>query len=83
MATVNIHEAKTHLSRLLERAQAGEQIIIAKAGVPLVELTPVRRMDIVFGALEGQFSISDEEWAASDVALTELWDKDLGINAPS
>lgn len=42
MATlVNIHEAKTHLSRLLERALAGEEIVVAKAGRPLVRLAPV------------------------------------------
>lgn len=42
MATlVNIHQAKTHLSRLLERALAGEEIIVAKAGRPLVRLAPV------------------------------------------
>ena len=39
--TVNVHEAKTHLSRLLEEAVAGEEIVIAKAGKPMVRLTPV------------------------------------------
>jgi prevent-host-death family protein len=39
--TVNIHEAKTHLSRLLEEAVAGEDIVIAKAGTPKVRLVPV------------------------------------------
>lgn len=39
--TVNIHEAKTHLSRLIERAERGEEIIIAKAGSPKVRLAPV------------------------------------------
>lgn len=39
---VNIHEAKTHLSRLLERVQAGEQITIAKAGKPIAILTAFR-----------------------------------------
>ena len=38
---VNIHEAKTHLSRLVERAAAGEEIVIAKAGVPIAKLGPV------------------------------------------
>ncbi len=38
--TVNIHEAKTHLSRLLERVLNGEQIIIAKAGKPIAVLSP-------------------------------------------
>ncbi len=39
--TVNIHEAKTHLSRLIERAEQGEEIIIAKAGAPKVRLAPI------------------------------------------
>jgi prevent-host-death family protein len=42
MATkVNTHEAKTHLSRLLARVQAGEEIIIARAGTPVARLVPV------------------------------------------
>jgi len=45
--TVNIHEAKTHLSRLIERAERGEEIIIAKAGTPKVRLTPVADARIV------------------------------------
>ncbi|MGQ0733866.1 MAG: type II toxin-antitoxin system Phd/YefM family antitoxin [Acidobacteriota bacterium] len=39
--TVNIHEAKTHLSRLLERVAHGEDIIIAKAGTPIARLVPI------------------------------------------
>lgn len=38
--TVNIHEAKTHLSRLLERVAAGEEVVIAKAGKPIAKLIP-------------------------------------------
>lgn len=41
MYTVNIHEAKTHLSRLLERVMKGESIVIAKAGKPVAILAPV------------------------------------------
>jgi prevent-host-death family protein len=41
MKTVNIHEAKTHLSRLVERAARGESFLIAKAGKPLVKVTAV------------------------------------------
>ena len=41
MTTVNIHEAKTHLSKLLRRVMNGEQIIIAKAGKPVAVLSPV------------------------------------------
>ena len=39
--TVNVHQAKTHLSRLMERAHAGEQIILAKAGTPYALLGPI------------------------------------------
>jgi prevent-host-death family protein len=64
MRTVNIHEAKTHLSRLLEEAVNGEPFIIAKAGKPLVIVTkidapepkPVRRT----GFLAGRFSVPDD-----------------------
>jgi len=41
--TVNIHEAKTHLSRLLERVMNGEEVIIAKAGRPVAVLSPYTR----------------------------------------
>lgn len=42
MMEVNIHEAKTHLSRLLVRVASGEEIVISKAGVPLARLIPFR-----------------------------------------
>ncbi len=41
MQTVNIHEAKTHLSRLVEQAAKGEPFVIAKAGKPLVKVVPL------------------------------------------
>ena len=40
-ATVNVHEAKTHLSRLLERVENGEEIILARAGRPIARLVPI------------------------------------------
>jgi prevent-host-death family protein len=42
MESINIHPAKTHLSRLVERAAAGETIIIAKAGKPMAKLVPLQ-----------------------------------------
>lgn len=42
MAIINIHAAKTHLSRLIEQADSGREVIIAKAGRPLVRLVPFR-----------------------------------------
>ncbi|MCP4682545.1 MAG: type II toxin-antitoxin system Phd/YefM family antitoxin [Desulfobacterales bacterium] len=44
MEYVNVHEAKTHFSKLLARAHAGEEIIIAKAGKPWAKLVPLTRM---------------------------------------
>lgn len=41
MQTVNIHEAKTHLSRFVELAAAGEEIVIARAGKPIARLVPL------------------------------------------
>ena len=43
MDLVNIHEAKTHLSRLVERVEAGEEVVIARAGRPVARLVPFRR----------------------------------------
>jgi prevent-host-death family protein len=43
MAEVNVHEAKTHLSRLLNRVAAGEEIVISKAGRPVARLVPFQR----------------------------------------
>lgn len=42
MATVNIHEAKTHLSKLIQRVELGEEITIARAGRPVARLAPVK-----------------------------------------
>jgi prevent-host-death family protein len=56
---VNVHAAKTNLSRLLERAEAGEEIVIGRAGKPIAKLIPYRaeRPKRVFGALKGQIRI--------------------------
>lgn len=72
MATVNIHEAKTHLSRLLERASKGERIIIAKAGTPLAELGPISRRGIVIGAHDGEWDI---DWDSLEQADAEMKDE--------
>jgi len=68
MAQVNIHEAKTHLSRLVERAAAGEEIVIAKAGKPraklvAVEEKPSRRPS---GFWKGKIWLADD-WDSDEV----------------
>ena len=62
MQTVNIRAAKTHLSRLIEQAAAGEEIIIAKAGVPMAKLVPLDRPRAkrVLGLLTGRFEVPDD-----------------------
>ena len=78
--TVNIHEAKTHLSRLLEQVQAGERVIIAKAGKPIAELGPIRKTDIVFGGLKGFFG-ADLDAAFTPEVDTEIdWKLDEPID---
>ncbi|HEY4961954.1 MAG TPA: type II toxin-antitoxin system Phd/YefM family antitoxin [Terriglobales bacterium] len=59
---VNIHEAKTHLSRLLERVAMGEEVIIAKAGTPVAKLVPVgsARSKFKFGSAKGKFVVPDD-----------------------
>jgi prevent-host-death family protein len=59
---VNIHEAKTHLSRLLERVALGEEVIIAKAGTPVARLVPVtnRKKKRVLGSAKGEFTVPDD-----------------------
>lgn len=56
---VNIHEAKTHLSRLLERVADGELVIISKAGKPIADLVPHRNVDITFGGLRHDLEYDD------------------------
>ena len=64
MRTVNMHEAKTHLSRLVDRAAKGEPFIIAKAGKPLVKVVPVDNPPPVkpkrFDFLAGQIKVPDD-----------------------
>lgn len=69
MATVNIHEAKTHLSSLLARVENGETITIARAGRPVADLIPHSRIDIAFGALSGRLHYDDEHFDDVDDAL--------------
>ncbi len=56
---VNIHEAKTQLSRLLERVAGGERVVISKAGKPVADLVPHQAIDVAFGGLRGQLTYDD------------------------
>lgn len=58
---VNVHEAKTHLSKLLERVALGEEVVIAKAGTPVAKLVPfdLQAQTRVFGSAKGEFTVPD------------------------
>ena len=64
METFNIHEAKTHLSRLVEKAARGESFVIAKAGKPMVRVSaldsPMAAQRRRTGFLEGQIRVPDD-----------------------
>ncbi len=61
MHQVSIHEAKTHLSRLLARVEAGEEIVIARAGRPIARLVAVERSDRrLFGRDAGLFEVPED-----------------------
>ncbi len=60
VTTVNIHEAKTHLSALLDRVLAGEEVVIARAGRPIARLSPIEGLGPrTPGALKGKFRLTD------------------------
>ena len=58
--TVSVHEAKTHLSRLLQQIAAGEDVIITLSGQPVARLVPIDEIRPVFGIDEGRFVVPDD-----------------------
>jgi prevent-host-death family protein len=53
MAAYNVHEAKSSLSKLLERVEEGEEVVIARHGTPVAKLVPVIRKKRVLGSMRG------------------------------
>lgn len=70
---VNIHEAKTHLSRLLEKVAAGETVTIAKAGSPIADLVPHRRNAVTFGTAAGAIRY-DPDFDEPDPEVVEMFE---------
>ncbi|PRD44902.1 type II toxin-antitoxin system prevent-host-death family antitoxin [Phyllobacterium phragmitis] len=77
MHTVNIHEAKTHLSRLIEKAAKGEPFIIAKAGKAMVKVVaieaPSPRDARRVGFMAGQFTVPDDFDRMGDSEIDQLF----------
>jgi prevent-host-death family protein len=76
MQTVNMHEAKTQLSALVKAALDGEEVVIAKAGTPLVHLVPYQKQQSPRrpGRLKGQIRISPD-FDQSDDEIVELFEQ--------
>jgi prevent-host-death family protein len=75
-ATVNIHEAKTHFSKLIARVRLGEEIIIAKAGEPVARLVPERRprKPRQPGSAKGKIIIHDEFYEPLPDEILDLFE---------
>ena len=81
MKSVNIHEAKTHLSRLVERVQAGEEIVIAKAGRPAARLVPIEGggKPVKIGGLKSRVPVPDDFNTMFEGEIAALF---AGVSAP-
>lgn len=78
MKTVNIHEAKTHLSRLIEDVASGEEVIIARSGKPVARLVPIpeRATDRQPGQWRGALRIGDDFDAPLPTDLADAFGAD-------
>jgi prevent-host-death family protein len=73
MKAVNVHEAKTHLSRLLEQVEAGEEIILARNGKAVARLVPFSRLARRPGSMKGQIRLSRNFDAPLPKAVTRAF----------
>ena len=80
MIQANVHQAKSQLSRLIERAEAGEEVVIARNGKPAVRLTPVSTPSHdrppAFGALRGQIGF-EPGYEAADAEIAAMFEDAL------
>lgn len=74
---VNVHEAKTHFSKLLSYVKEGEEIIIAKAGEPVARLVPIKEQPVkrVPGNAKGKITIAPDFEASLPDAVLEMFEK--------
>ena len=76
MSTVTVHAAKTNLSKLLARVEAGEEIVIARGKIPIARLTPIHAPPAArhFGALKGVVSVGPEFFEPMTDAELAEWE---------
>lgn len=83
MRQVNIHEAKTKLSELIAAVEAGEEVVIARAGKRVARLiaeAPERKVYREPGALKGQLIWDEKAWREGDAEILEMFEE--SANAP-
>ena len=76
MTTVTIHAAKTQLSKLIEQAERGEEVIIARGKTPVARLVPYEREQPKrgFGSMGGRAAIGPEFWEPLPEEELKLWE---------
>jgi len=78
METVNIHDAKTNLSRLIERVSQGESVIIAKAGKPMVKLVPLSESERLpvrrIGFMDGEIDVPEDFDSMGADLITDMFE---------
>ena len=81
MQIYNIHEAKTHLSRLVEQAAKGEPFVIAKSGKPLVKVIPLNAPGPSqikrFGFMAGQISVPDDFDQMAEAEIVKMFEEGI------
>jgi len=74
MTSVDVYEAKTNLSKLLEAVERGEAITIARAGRPIADLVPHRpRRQLAFGSMKGQIRYDSDTFDDPDDEITKMF----------
>ncbi|MDQ6897657.1 MAG: type II toxin-antitoxin system prevent-host-death family antitoxin [Actinomycetota bacterium] len=71
---VNVHEAKSTLSELLKLVEAGERVIVARAGKPVADLVPHLPRQIVFGTAKGTLTYDDETFDDPDPEIIRMFE---------
>ncbi len=82
MNTYNVYEAKTNYSKLLDRVESGEELVLARGGRPIANVTPFRakKNKIKFGTMAGMIKLNDKDLDGIDPEIQEMfygkdWDK--------
>jgi prevent-host-death family protein len=75
VTSVSVHEAKTHLSRLIEKVLAGEEVVVTRNKEPVIKLVPAvpRKKKPLLGALKGQFAVDDSFFEPLSEKELALW----------